>query len=311
MGRLDSTEEWFTPKSKKSITYMSEEQKIPDEEPKLEESHAEKQPVTGNQKPETIPQLQPKAQPSNMETHAHHLHKAPDHGWKHYLFEFFMLFLAITLGFFVENIREHHVETIREKQFMKSLIADLENDTVVLREHIAHLKSGIAMMDSMIVLLNNPAQLPTNTGPLYYFGRLSPRLRTLSINTRTFEQLKNSGGFRLIDDINTSNKIMTYYERLPLIKQLEEIYQREFDNYKIVAAKIFSPAVLKAMEGPNDEIMRATNNPILPSKDSELLRELAVFSVYMNGSRRGILYLEENLVKTSNELIKYLREEYH
>ena len=24
----------------------------------------------------------------NMETHALHLHKAPSHGWKHYLFEF-------------------------------------------------------------------------------------------------------------------------------------------------------------------------------------------------------------------------------
>ena len=259
------------------------------------------QPETSNLKSET----------TNMETHAHHLHKVPDHGWKHYLFEFFMLFLAITLGFFVENIREHHVETIREKQFMKSLIADLENDTLILREHVAHLKSGIAMMDSMIVLLSNPALLPTNTGLLYYFGRLSPRLITLSINTRTFEQLKNSGGFRLVEDISTSNKIMTYYETLPLIRQLEEIYQREFDNYKMIAAKVFSPTVLKAMEGPNHEIIRATNNPVLSSNDDQLLRELAVFSVYMNGSRRGILSLEESLARSSNELIKYLKEEYH
>jgi hypothetical protein len=30
-----------------------------------------------------------------METHAHDLHKAPAHGWKHYFFEFLMLFLAL------------------------------------------------------------------------------------------------------------------------------------------------------------------------------------------------------------------------
>jgi hypothetical protein len=30
---------------------------------------------------------------------------------------FFMLFMAVTLGFFVENQREHYVEYIREKQY--------------------------------------------------------------------------------------------------------------------------------------------------------------------------------------------------
>ena len=32
-----------------------------------------------------------------------------------------MLFLAVTLGFFVENQREHYVEHLREKQYAKSL----------------------------------------------------------------------------------------------------------------------------------------------------------------------------------------------
>ena len=45
-----------------------------------------------------------------METHAHDLHKAPGHGWKHYLFEFVMLFLAVFCGFLAENIREHRME---------------------------------------------------------------------------------------------------------------------------------------------------------------------------------------------------------
>jgi len=38
-----------------------------------------------------------------METHAHHLHKAPGKKWTHYLFEFFMLFLAVFCGFLAEN----------------------------------------------------------------------------------------------------------------------------------------------------------------------------------------------------------------
>src|SRR5215813_1004344 len=63
-----------------------------------------------------------------METHAHHLHKAPGHGWKHYLFEFLMLFLAVVSGYLVENMRENSIERHREKQFMKSLLVDLQKD---------------------------------------------------------------------------------------------------------------------------------------------------------------------------------------
>jgi len=51
-----------------------------------------------------------------METHAHHLHKAPGTKIWHYFFEFLMLFLAISLGFFVENKRELYTEHHREKQ---------------------------------------------------------------------------------------------------------------------------------------------------------------------------------------------------
>ncbi len=44
-----------------------------------------------------------------MEVHPHgHVHS--DKKWKEYLFQFVMLFLAITLSFFVENQREHYIE---------------------------------------------------------------------------------------------------------------------------------------------------------------------------------------------------------
>ena len=55
-----------------------------------------------------------------METHAHELHKASGRGWKHYVNEFLILFLALSLGFFVENLREYNVERHREKEFIKN-----------------------------------------------------------------------------------------------------------------------------------------------------------------------------------------------
>ena len=54
-------------------------------------------------------------QPSDMEVH-HHGHVHEKKKWKDYLFQFLMLFLAVTLGFFVENQREHYIENQRAKQ---------------------------------------------------------------------------------------------------------------------------------------------------------------------------------------------------
>ena len=65
-----------------------------------------------------------------MEVHAH-THTARKK-WTHYFWEFLMLFLAVFCGFLAENQREHFVEHNREKQYMRSLMEDLETDTVEL-----------------------------------------------------------------------------------------------------------------------------------------------------------------------------------
>jgi hypothetical protein len=221
-----------------------------------------------------------------MEVHKHPHHVTHKKKWTEYLLEFLMLFLAVFLGFVAENIREHQVEKEREKQYIKSLIADLKTDQQVLTMHITHVKGGILMMDSLVSILNHPMQIADNTGELYYLARLAPRLNPLSTNNRTFEQLKNSGNFRLISNISISNKIMSYYENFPLVRLLESINETEFTEYKKVAAKIFSPEVLVSMEGEHDEIKRTIENPPLRTIDNEILQELSVFAVYMHGTKK-------------------------
>ena len=46
----------------------------------------------------------------------------------HYLFEFLMLFLAVTAGFFADNFREQGVEHHREIKYMSTLAEDLKGD---------------------------------------------------------------------------------------------------------------------------------------------------------------------------------------
>ena len=284
---------------------MNEEEKIEDQptdnlQQSTENDNISERPTT-NEQPST----------ENMEVH-HHTH--PGHHkkkWTDYFWEFLMLFLAVFCGFLAEYRLEHVIEEQREKQYIQSLIADLKNDQQILTEHLIHVKTGITMMDSVINILNAPLLIANNTGKLYYLARLAPRLKPVSANTRTFEQLKNSGNFRLIRNLNTSNKIMNYYEKFPLIRLLETVNETEFNEYKKIASKIFDPAVLLNMEGENDEIKRIITNPVLRTNDRELFQELAVFSVYMHGTKKGILGSDEGLKSAGAELIKYLQKEYH
>lgn len=52
-----------------------------------------------------------------MEVHHHpHVEKK---GIKEYFLEFLMIFLAVTLGFFAENVREHFDEEKTTKQYLE------------------------------------------------------------------------------------------------------------------------------------------------------------------------------------------------
>ena len=52
-----------------------------------------------------------------MEVH-HHSHHPKK--WKEYLTEFLMLFLAVSMGFIAENIREKYVENERSNELMRT-----------------------------------------------------------------------------------------------------------------------------------------------------------------------------------------------
>ena len=60
-----------------------------------------------------------------METHKI---KSSRKTFYHYLFEFVMLFLAVTAGFFADNLREENVEHHRELKYMHTLVEDLKKD---------------------------------------------------------------------------------------------------------------------------------------------------------------------------------------
>jgi len=56
--------------------------------------------------------------------------------WKEYFLEFLMIFLAVTLGFFAENLREYISDKGHVRQLGNQLLHDLKNDSAILDNNI-------------------------------------------------------------------------------------------------------------------------------------------------------------------------------
>jgi hypothetical protein len=256
------------------------------------------------------PQPDPKTETETMEVHHHPDIHHKEKKWKEYLLEGFMIFIAVLMGYFAESIRERIGERSREHEYIESLVQDLKADQRTVSRNIGVLKSGILMMDTMIRILDQPTTIKANTGQLYFLARLAPRLQPLTINDKTYEQLKSTGNFRLIKNIIISNKITDYYKKIRLVQLLESINESEFTQYKSVAAKIFNPEIFIANEGVGDDIQRIKGNPPLRTYDYELLQELSVYAVYMHGTKKGVLGADNGIKQAGAELIDYLEKEY-
>ena len=242
-----------------------------------------------------------------------HTHTHPSHHkktWKDYFWEFLMLFLAVFCGFLAEYQLEHKIEKDRELQYVRSLCTDLQDDKKNLDMMIEFEHQGITNLDTLMELLDNTALAKQEGDQLYYVARVGPRSQPFANNSRTFDQLRNSGGFRLIQNAEASNNIMGYYDQFSPVRLLESNYNFEFDNYKRVAAKIFDPAILRKQEGDNGEIIKGNYNPSLRTYDPELLKELAFHVLQMNGSRRSKVLILENLKKTATALMSFLKDKY-
>lgn len=145
----------------------------------------------------------------NMEVHKHPHHVTHKKKWGEYLLEFLMLFLAVFLGFLAENLREQSVEHHREKDYIHSLVEDLKSDTLQSNEILIKLNRQKAGIDSLMAALASP-EIIDNSNNAYRLWNKNIGFPDFLSNDRTIQQLKNSGGLRLIRNKAVSDSIMKY-----------------------------------------------------------------------------------------------------
>jgi hypothetical protein len=282
---------------------------------------------TTNSSTEALAQAENKLQTEEMETHADHLHKAPGHGWKHYFFEFLMLFFAVFCGFLAENQREHYIEKKRAKEFAKLLMDDLRFDIAELNKAEKVLNNIITAGDSLARLLsyNNITKIPG--GKLYYYEYWSGWRWNIISRDATLQQLKSSGALRYISNPALIRKILSYEESVRVIYMLQNKYEPEkIQNWNLVQ-KVFYQDYFNILDNDpalaRDSTVRGftTNNARLDSfintdyplytYDKNILFELKNWAY--NSSRNYKVTVND--IKTmrakAHNVIEGLKKEYH
>jgi hypothetical protein len=79
--------------------------------------------------------------------------------FKEYFWEFLMIFLAVTLGFLAENIRESITDRSHVAELAGQLREDLTTDTANLERLIINERVQVAKDDSLYVYLRQPANV--------------------------------------------------------------------------------------------------------------------------------------------------------
>ena len=83
-----------------------------------------------------------------MEVHHPH-HPTHKKKWSEYIIEFVMLFAAVTLGFFAENVREHQIIEHKTHQNLESIILDLKKDSMLIQARIKEYENAAFYLDKL------------------------------------------------------------------------------------------------------------------------------------------------------------------
>ena len=251
-----------------------------------------------------------KQQPESMEVH-HHPHVHHRKKWKDYFFEFLMLFIAVTLGFFVENVREHYIENQREKEYIKSFIEDLKTDTLSASSWIGILVERHMMMDSLTYLLSHSGTGTSSNNDLYYYARVVTKINFFKPSDRTITQLKNSGGLRLIRNQQASDSIMSYQQLLEDLQTNRGIEEKETEFLYPYLSKFFDPIIFETMVDKDGNTNRPVNNPPLRNVNQEQVNE---FLFYLHQKKTSyifaIAFLKDLRIKAGN-IVRFLQQEYY
>lgn len=243
--------------------------------------------------------------------HPHHHHGHVKKKVQEYIFEFLMLFTAVTLGFFAENKREHFVEREREYQYMQSFYEDLKRDTAELNTVKKIYIIQAKFLDTTVSYLIEGRNDIASITKLYSLNLSTLGSRGVRLIERTTAQLKNAGGLRLVENSKISDKIAVYWHWASYIQAYGESTEELKIRAREMSYKIFNNAFYQNQELGNNQ-NKVKPGAILMTNNKNLLIEYANRLHHIKNALRNVSIIQiDSTTKVAEELMLELQKEYH
>ena len=235
-----------------------------------------------------------------MEVHHPH-HPSHKKKWTEYIIEFFLLFTAVTLGFFAENLREHQVEIHKTEKSLKTLYLNIQKDSILFSTAIPKRKK-IDSLYEVILKYYGKGELKNHLLESYtLIGQISNRSMP-SINNMALDEVKNTGRLNFIEDDKLINAIQNY-SHFTKILESRELREENFLSQFIdpIRFKFFEQTILFNLNYDEAYVIGDSiyTKPLKTMPKRIFLLEENIFS---ESSFINITGGMNNVIKRSNEL---------
>jgi hypothetical protein len=226
----------------------------------------------------------------------------------HYFFEFFMMFLALYMGFLADNLRERQAEKKQERVFMQNMLEDLMADIVLCNNYAKNNLVVSELIDTLVQLIKSPERKQHITKLAYTARMILPQFKQLFLTERTYEQMKSSGTLRLISKQQVANSISYYYYSVSELNKYNETSLVWATDYGNEMGKIFDGELLLNILKEKKEI--PADASALLTEDPVVLNQLITNAQFLYGSLiLGEKIGNERSIAAQN-LIELIKKEY-
>ena len=234
-----------------------------------------------------------------------------------------MLFFAVTLGFFVENQREHYIEDQRAKALANNLYKEIYADSIAVQQKIAirNKKEEATTYFINYVKDSNLVDLSTGFYPAFSWTFLQSAQLLFEPNDGILTQLRNSGELRYFKSRELQAAIGQISVQIANVRSRNEkeygyieMYLRPFSirhcdfNWYEAFTKHGKLTLLEALS-QNTQVLVA-GKIINPDKfNRQEAENIASYYMLMLRGTRQTQYLP--YVAINHQLLQILRKEYH
>jgi hypothetical protein len=231
--------------------------------------------------------------------------------FREYLLEFVMIFLAVSLGFIAESLRENIGDREKEKQYIVSLVNDLKADTA----NITHaINSNMKKMDSLKAMMGlsrkSLGDKEVRKSLYKYTALWVGRFYMFGSQDATMMQLKNGGGLRLIRRDHVADSIALYDNELKDVLAAGELYREAYMGGLNAAHEVID---YTAYDDPAfEDVWQGTPKVLLPlvTEDPQKMHLLYNKIDFEIGATRNYINNMKDRLPIMARLIGFLKQEY-